>query len=170
MLGFALGLGFIGAIVMVIVTIPATRQGRGPWTWWARKRADRALRRAMRPVPTAEERYAKGLSWRRLVGVVLHALPRRRRKKAPSFVTPGAHLPGESAPACAADTAAERAAKAAAAAAEPPRPMREKVDEHEYVAQVEAQADLANDIVIMGQEAHPDARGHRGRPDRRRHR
>ena len=82
MLGFALALGLAGAIVMVIVTIPATREGRGPWTWWARRRAERARRLAERPVATAEERFARGISLRRIVGVVLHALPRRRRRSA----------------------------------------------------------------------------------------
>ena len=80
-----------GAVVLLLVTIPATREGRGPWTWWAHKRAERAQRLLDRPVPTAEERFARGFSLRRLLGVVLHALPCRRRRSVPRFVTPGEH-------------------------------------------------------------------------------
>ena len=167
MLGFALALGLAGAIVMVIVTIPATREGRGPWTWWARRRAERARRLAERPVATAEERFARGISLRRIVGVVLHALPRRRRRKAPRFIETGgvcaveAGQAGVSTPATTASAEtrahASRAAASAARAAEairvaadaPSRPLREKVDERTYVAQVEAQTDIANEIVVM---------------------
>lgn len=162
MLGFALALGLAGAVVMVIVTIPATREGRGPWTWWARRRAERARRIAERPVATAEERFARGISLRRIVGVVLHALPRRRRRrKAPRFIETGVASTvdaGQASLASAearahASRAAQAAAKAAAAihaaADAPSRPLREKVDERTYVAQVEAQTDIANEIVVM---------------------
>ncbi len=132
---------------MVVVTIPATREGRGPWTWWARKRTDRARRLAARPVATAEERYARGISWRRIVGVVLHALPRRRRRRAPRFVTPGEPIIPGAAPLSAEGRA--RTAAARTAADGQARPLREKVDERSYVAQVEAQADVANEIVVM---------------------
>lgn len=89
MLSLVFALGMTGAVVLLLVTIPATREGRGPWTWWAHKRAERAQRLLDRPVPTAEERFARGFSLRRLLGVVLHALPRRRRRSVPRFVTPG---------------------------------------------------------------------------------
>lgn len=89
MLSLVFALGMTGAVVLLLVTIPATREGRGPWTWWAHKRAERAQRLLDRPVPTAEERFARGFSLRRLLGVVLHALPRRRRRSIPRFVTPG---------------------------------------------------------------------------------
>ena len=91
MLSLVFALGMTGAVVLLLVTIPATREGRGPWTWWAHKRAERAQRLLDRPVPTAEERFARGFSLRRLLGVVLHALPRRRRRSIPRFVTPGEH-------------------------------------------------------------------------------
>ena len=87
MLAFALGLGLVGATVMVVVTIPATRQGRGPWTWWAKRRAERARRLAERPVATAEERFARGITLRRLLAPLLQRLPRRRRRRAPRFLS-----------------------------------------------------------------------------------
>lgn len=89
MLSLVFALGLTGAVVLLLVTIPATRESRGPWTWWAHKRAERAQRLLEQPVPTAEERFARGFSLRRLLGVVLHALPRRRRRSVPRFVTPG---------------------------------------------------------------------------------
>lgn len=169
MLAFALGLGLAGALVMVIVTIPATREGRGPWTWWARKRAERARRLATRPAPTAEERFARGLSLVRFVGAVRHALPRRRRRREASFVQVdprgSVHVSAQERVAAQAQRAAQNAAQRRRAAdgtdavgadsadsgapVTPARPLREKVDERTYVAQVEAQADMTNEIVIM---------------------
>ncbi len=151
MLAFALGLGLVGATVMVIVTIPATREGRGPWTWWARRRAERARRAAERPVPTAEERFARGITLRRLVAPLLQRLPRRRRR-APHFLTPEP------------DAVTAPQAVVAEAVDRPDRPRRAaKVDERRHVAQVEAhviaqieeQADLVNEVVVMTKKRIP---------------
>lgn len=172
MLVFSLGLGVAGALVMVIVTIPATRDGRGPWTWWARNKAERARRLAQRPVPTAEERFARGLSLRRVVGAVLPALPRRRRRREARFVevdthrsvgqasasawagqqeAPGRAVQGAVSGGEAAGAAgdAEPGEAAAPDGPAPERSLREKVDERAYVAQVEAQTDRANEMVVM---------------------
>lgn len=176
MLAFALGLGLVGATVMVVVTIPATREGRGPWTWWAKRRAERARRLAARPVATAEERFASGITLRRLLAPLLQRLPRRRRRRAPQFLptemvarprgiarlrtwvrrAQGSGAAVTSRPAV---TAGLPVVDIATVPTEPvARPRRgEKVDERAHVAQVEAryvaqieeQADVVNDIVVM---------------------
>lgn len=189
MLAFALGLGLVGATVMVVVTIPATRQGRGPWTWWAKRRAERARRLAERPVATAEERFARGITLRRLLAPLLQRLPRRRRRRDPRFLsTEVVRRPRGLARLRTLIRRAEGAGLAVASRPAPPapgastvdiatvptvltvptepvaRPRRgEKVDERAYVAQVEAryvaqieeQADLVNEIVVMTKKRIP---------------
>ncbi len=176
MLAFALGLGLVGATVMVVVTIPATRQGRGPWTWWAKRRAERARRLAERPVATAEERFARGITLRRLLAPLLQRLPRRRRRRAPRFLSTEvvqrprglarlrmllrrAEGSGKAVSSRPVVPAGAAAVDIATAPTEPvARPRRgEKLDERAHVAQVEAryvaqieeQADVVNEIVVM---------------------
>lgn len=182
LLAFMLGLGLVGATVMVVVTIPATRQGAGPWTWWAKRRAERSRRLAQRPVATAEERFARGISLRRLLAPLLLRLPRRRRRGAPQFLSQHGERPrgprrrasrrarveaaaGAPGSVAAAERAATLAESIVPAPADPVlRPRRGlKVDERHYVAQVEArcvaqiqeQADLVNEIVVMTKKRIP---------------